>query len=161
MFSPWLLPGNILGSSEDVGLSRDPVDVLVVKASREAAGGVATDLEEQKKKTIPKPQNQPGLWGSWFLQSCRRRSRSQCEFSPSEIGNFLRIFRFRINQNVKISDKKYTRTLSARPVEERIRNMLSRNRLFIFVSRQALKCAPSDHCMDSGTFRVLHSKLNW
>ena len=66
-----------------------------------------------------------------------------------------------INQNVKISDKKYTRTLSARPVEERIRNMLSRNRLFIFVSRQALKCAPSDHCMDSGTFRVLHSKLNW
>ena len=41
---------SILGSSEDVGLSRDPVDVLVVKASREAAGGFATDLEGQTDK---------------------------------------------------------------------------------------------------------------
>ena len=58
------MPGNILGSSEDVGLSRDPVDVLVVKASREAAGGIATDLEGQTDKV----NNTKNIKSTWTVR---------------------------------------------------------------------------------------------
>ena len=38
------MSSNLLRSGEGVSLSGNPVDVVVVKAPREAAGGTATDL---------------------------------------------------------------------------------------------------------------------
>ena len=88
------MPGNILGSSEDVGLSRDPVDVLVVKASREAAGGIATDLEGQTDKVNNTKIDLDCEVAGSFNHAAGEAGASVSSHRLKK-GNCLRIFRFR------------------------------------------------------------------
>ena len=87
--------------------------------------------------TIPRPNKKlPGLWGNQCLQSCHRKSRIQCEFSPSISIKLSSAFGF--NQKVEIQKKKlFTRIHSAEQMEERIRNILSSSSVFIFAKESS------------------------
>ena len=90
----------------------------------------------KRHKTHTNKTKRPGLWGNRCLQSCHRKSRIQCEFSPSI--SIKLSSAFGLNQKVEIQKKKFfTRIHSAEQKEERIRNILSSSSVFIFAKESS------------------------